>query len=71
MLPDRSIEQKILIINDEGHSFSLIGDLQEKRYGRESNDSLPSHLSMGWKVRRMTAFGTGKVAVLIEKEAGL
>ena len=66
-----SFEQKILIIDDEGHSFSLIGDLQEKRYGRESNDSLPSHLSMGWKVLQMSSFGTGKMAVLIEKVAGL
>jgi hypothetical protein len=71
MTPERSIEQKIVLLDDQGHSFAVIGDIQEKRYGRDSDDLLATHLSMGWKVRQMTAFGTSRIAVLLEKESKL
>ena len=66
---EKSIEQKLMIVEGDGHSFPLIGDVQEKRYGDASGDLLPGHLAMGWKVANMSTFGDGKVLVLIEKES--
>jgi hypothetical protein len=66
---EKNIEQKLMIVEADGHSKPLIGDVQEKRYGDASGDLLPGHLAMGWKVVNMTTFGEGQVLVLIEKES--
>lgn len=57
-----------MIVEGNGHSYPLTGDVQEKRYGDASEDLLPGHLAMGWRVMNMTSFGDSKVLVLIEKD---
>lgn len=61
-------ENKLMIVESNGHSHPLVGDIQEKRFlGAE--DLLPSHISMGWMVKQMTPFGNGSILVLLEKES--
>ena len=70
-MKDQGVDQKLMIVDDSGHTQPLSGDVQEARLGVASEDLLPSHLSIGWRVKQMSPFGTGKVLVLIEKEVGL
>jgi len=65
----RDVEQKLMIVEDNGHSRPLVGDLEENRFGKAPEDLMPSHLSIGWRVVNMTSMGTGSVLVLLERSA--
>lgn len=62
-------EQKLMIVESNGHSRPLTGDLEENRFGKATEDLLPSHLNIGWRVKNMCPFDeTGCVLVLLERE---
>lgn len=63
------LDHKLIIVDEQGHSWLLVGDLEGSRFGKSTEDVLPSYLSVGWRVVKMTAFNDSKrMAVLIEKE---
>jgi hypothetical protein len=65
----RDVEQKLMIVEENGHSRPLSGDLEENRFGKAPEDLMPSHLSIGWRVINMTSMGSGtSVLVLLERE---
>ncbi len=67
-LPHNKVQQKILIVEENGNSELLTGDLGDNRYGSSKEGVLPPYLSLGWKVIKMTPFSSStKIAVLIEK----
>lgn len=67
-LPHNKIQQKIFIVEENGDSKLMTGDLGDNRYGSSKEGVLPPYLSLGWKVIRMTPFSQStKIAVLIEK----
>lgn len=71
MLKDqRKKEHKLMIVQSNGHSLPLTGDIQEKRF-LGADDLLPSHISMGWMVKDMSPFGDGSILVLLEKDANM
>ena len=62
-------EQKLVIVKSDGHSMSLVGELEENRSGITKDDFVPSYLNMGWKVVQMMPFNnTSSVLVLLQKE---
>jgi len=68
--PPNPVEQKLIIVKDDGHSFLLVGELETKRPGQPSEDILPSYLNMGWAIVNMTPFSSsGAMMVLLQKQS--
>lgn len=68
----RDVEQKLMIVEENGHSRPLTGDLEENRFGVAPEDLMPSHLNIGWKVVNMTPMGSGaSVLVLLERTSAV
>ena len=67
---EKNIEQKLLIVRDDGSSFLLRGDADNRPLNKGSDDELlPSYISLGWKVINATAFNeSGSILVLIQRE---
>ena len=66
------LEQRLVIVNEDGHSRQLVGELEENRFGKMTDDILPAYLSMGWHVVTMTPFHhSASVLVLLQREHGL
>jgi|SaaInlStandDraft_1057018.scaffolds.fasta_scaffold14453_3 hypothetical protein len=64
------VEQKLMIVDESGHSRPLAGDLEENRFGKAPEDLMPSHLNIGWKVVSMSPMGSGtSVLVLLERRS--
>lgn len=62
------IDQKLLVVESNGHSHILVGDIEEEKPGKIKVDLLPSYMSMGWQVKNMTSFNNSdKILVLLEK----
>lgn len=63
------LEQKILLVDDEGHSSLLVGDTEFKRSGKSGEDCLPALINLGWQVVSLSPFSTsGKQLVLIQRQ---
>jgi hypothetical protein len=68
-LHNNQVQQKVLIIEDNGNSYLLTGDLGDNRYGHSKDGVVAPLLNLGWKVVKMTPFsGTNKIAMLLEKQ---
>lgn len=66
MIHHNSIEQKLMIVEENGHSRPLHGGIEDNRLGTVPEDLLPSHINLGWRVKTMTPMGHS-VLVLLEK----
>lgn len=65
-------EQKLVIVDSSGHSRPLVGELEENRFGKSTEDLLPSYLNMGWQVVSMESFkDTGSILVLLHREQNI
>lgn len=74
LVPGRgpAVEQKMVVVKDDGHSFLLAGDLETKRGCQSTTDILAPLLNIGWRVAEMTPFsGSGSILVLLQRETPL
>ncbi|MBF0198039.1 MAG: hypothetical protein HQL32_10020 [Planctomycetes bacterium] len=72
MIKKAIIEQRLVIVEENGHSRQLTGELEENRFGKMTDDILPAYLNMGWQVVKMTPFyHSSSVLVLLQREPGL
>ena len=68
---EKILEQKMIIVNSDGSSRLLSGDVDSRLLKRDTNeDILPSYISLGWKVVNTTAFNKcSDILVIIQRES--
>ncbi len=74
MIPEQKIkvEQKLIIVDDDGHSIFLAGDSDKVKGGLAQEDRLPALLSKGWRIVQLVPYsGSGRIMALLQKEVNL